>query len=251
MIAKFHEIKDISNMLNMFNHLEINQLGDINIDDFSDLKYNYSNVHSNVHSDTNSSNFEDYDTLNNHPYTSLSYSEIYQVPDNEINKRRLILEKIIDDESIAISQYINISNNITPMNKYFINNNFIDNVTYRSFIYENNYNDINHNDIDHNLNNHNDIDIFVKSKENKQTKKYKRNKNKNVKYLFNKYFNKSDDDVCSIGIYTKAVRKEKIRRYKEKKNRKTKPYNYKSRQVFARKRQRVCGRFTKIIKSNI
>tara|TARA_Y100000389_G_scaffold44653_1_gene39342 strand:+ start:225 stop:860 length:636 start_codon:yes stop_codon:yes gene_type:complete len=57
---------------------------------------------------------------------------------------------------------------------------------------------------------------------------------------------KNDDNVITIGIYTKAERREKIRRYKEKKRN---PFRirvlYHCRKRFADTRKRVGGRFVK------
>jgi len=55
-----------------------------------------------------------------------------------------------------------------------------------------------------------------------------------------------DDDIIIIGIYTKAERREKIRRYKEKKRNPVKRrVLYQCRKRFADSRERVGGRFVK------
>jgi len=55
------------------------------------------------------------------------------------------------------------------------------------------------------------------------------------------------EDIITIGIYTKAQRREKIRRYREKKNNPAKKrILYQCRKKFADTRKRVKGRFVKI-----
>lgn len=71
--------------------------------------------------------------------------------------------------------------------------------------------------------------------------------NINISQPIRKSSSSCDDDIITIGIYTKAERREKIKRYKEKKRNPAKNrVVYHSRKRFADTRERVRGRFVKI-----
>lgn len=72
------------------------------------------------------------------------------------------------------------------------------------------------------------------------------NININISQPIRKSSSSCDDDIITIGIYTKAERREKIKRYKEKKRNPVKNrVLYQCRKRFADTRERVRGRFVK------
>ena len=72
------------------------------------------------------------------------------------------------------------------------------------------------------------------------------NININISQPIRKSSSSCDDDIITIGIYTKAERREKIKRYKEKKRNPVKNrVLYQCRKRFADTRERVGGRFVK------
>ena len=72
------------------------------------------------------------------------------------------------------------------------------------------------------------------------------NININISQPMRKSSSSHDDDIITIGIYTKAERREKIRKYKEKRRNPAKNrVLYQCRKRFADTRERVGGRFVK------
>ena len=95
-----------------------------------------------------------------------------------------------------------------------------------------------------------DTDIEPEIKNKKRGRKRKSTKIDNIivgcEPIRKKSLDVNEDDIITIGIYTKAERREKIRRYKEKRrNHAKKRVLYKCRKRFADTRERVGGRFVK------
>ena len=163
-------------------------------------------------------------------YNEDNQSDIFDLPPIDICSSKL--DYIFYDQYF-VGQNINKTTNYEDNQFYLIS----DSDSYSSFLYDT----MKSSNINNLIDNKSDTEIYSKVKEKSRMKK-----KKSIDKISILHSPSDDDNIVTIGIYTKAERREKIRKYKEKlRNPVKKRILYKSRKIFADTRERVKGKFVK------